>query len=158
MKQKQRGKEQGHREECRKQWSEDLKLKYVDFLSGKQGHSSLFFVFGNFAKWPRTSPSKVVISVRSDILWLWLFDVLREDFQRLTPNHEEADKRIILSSTPGMLLSAATFRVTDVFCRDTDVLVLLLANTKHLWTKTFRCFLELLEKKSRCRGRRGHHC
>lgn len=60
-----------------------MKLKYVDFLRGKQGHPNLFFVFGNFAKYPRTSPSKVVISVGSDILRVWSFDMLREDFRDL---------------------------------------------------------------------------
>ena len=65
----------------------------------------------------------------SDILKVWSSDKSREDFEGLASNHEEADTRIILHARDATVRG---YSQVNVLCRDTDVLVLLLAHRENL--------------------------
>ena len=89
------------------------------FLCSKMSESYIayprreLFVFGGF----------------SDILKVWSSNKSREDFEGLASNHKEADTRIILHARDATVRG---YTQVNVLCRDTDVLVLLLAHRENL--------------------------
>ena len=67
----------------------------------------------------------------NDIRKVWSSDLSRQDFQGLSSDHEEADTRIVLHARDATVRG---YRQVNVLCRDTDVLVLLLAHRQDLCT------------------------
>ena len=64
-----------------------------------------------------------------EILKVWSSDASRESLQELSSDHEEADTRIVLHARDAAVRG---YRQVNVLCRDTDVLVLLLAHRQDL--------------------------
>ena len=64
-----------------------------------------------------------------DILEVWSSCETRNDFSGLASNHEEADTRIVLHARDA---TANGYEQVNVICRDTDVLILLLAHRELL--------------------------
>lgn len=64
-----------------------------------------------------------------EILKVWSSDASRESLQELSSDHEEADTRFVLHARDAAVRG---YRQVNVLCRDTDVLVLLLAQGKDL--------------------------
>ena len=65
----------------------------------------------------------------NDILKVWSSDMSREDLRGLASNHEEADTRIVLHARDATVRG---YSQVNVLCRDTDVLILLLAHREDL--------------------------
>ena len=65
----------------------------------------------------------------NEILKVWSSNTSREDLQELSSDHEEADTRIVLHAKHA---AAVGYKQVNVLCRDTDVLVLLLAHREDL--------------------------
>ena len=65
----------------------------------------------------------------NDIQRVWSSDLSRDDFLGLASTHEEADTRIVLHAKDA---AHRGYRQVNVLCRDTDVLVLLLAHKEEL--------------------------
>lgn len=98
---------------------EDNKASLAHFLSTKMLES--------YIAHPRR---ELVVSVGfSNILKVWSSDNSREDLEELASNHEEADTRIILHARYATVRS---YTQVNVLCRDTDILVLLLAHKENL--------------------------
>ena len=64
-----------------------------------------------------------------EILNVWSSDASRESLQELSSDHEEADTRIVLHARDAAVRG---YHEVNVLCRDTDVLVLLLAHRQDL--------------------------
>ena len=64
-----------------------------------------------------------------EILNVWSSDASRESLQELSSGHEEADTRIVLHARDAAVRG---YHQVNVLCRDTDVLVLLLAHRQDL--------------------------
>ena len=64
-----------------------------------------------------------------ETLKVWSSDTSRQDVRELTSDHEEADTRIVLHARDA---AARGYKQVNILCRDTDVLVLLLAHREHL--------------------------
>ncbi|XP_044174163.1 uncharacterized protein LOC122957784 [Acropora millepora] len=64
-----------------------------------------------------------------EILKVWSSDASRESLQELSLDHEEADTRIVLHARDAAVRG---YRQVNVLCRDTNVLVLLLAHRQDL--------------------------
>ena len=64
-----------------------------------------------------------------EILKLWSSDASRESLQELSSDHEEADTRIVLHARDAAVRG---YHQVNVLCRDTNVLVLLLAHRQDL--------------------------
>ena len=64
-----------------------------------------------------------------EILNVWSSDASRESRQELSSDHEEADTRIVLHARDAAVRG---YHQVNVLCRDTDVLVLLLAHRQDL--------------------------
>ncbi|XP_066016091.1 uncharacterized protein, partial [Pocillopora verrucosa] len=62
-------------------------------------------------------------------LKVWSSDTSRQDVRELASDHEEADTRIVLHARDA---AARRYKQVNILCRDTDVLVLLLAHREHL--------------------------
>ena len=98
---------------------EDSKASLAHFLCTKMSES--------YIAYPRRE--LIVSGGFSDILKVWSSDKSREDFEGLASNHEEADTRIILHARDATVKG---YSQVNVLCRDTDVLVLLLAHRENL--------------------------
>ena len=59
-----------------------------------------------------------------DTLKVWSSDTSRQDIRKLASDQEEADTRIVLHARD---VAARGYKQVNILCRDTDVLVLLLA-------------------------------
>ena len=70
-----------------------------------------------------------------DTLKVWSSDTSRQDIRELASDHEKADTRIVLRARDA---AARGYKQVNILCRDTDVLVLLLAYQEQLcpeiWT------------------------
>ena len=64
-----------------------------------------------------------------DTLKVWSSDTSRQDIRELASDHEEADTRIVLHARDA---AARGYKQVNILCRDTDVLVLLLAHREQL--------------------------
>ncbi|CAH3140279.1 unnamed protein product [Porites evermanni] len=64
-----------------------------------------------------------------DTLRVWSSDTSRQDIRQLASDHEEADTRIVLHARDA---AARGYKQVNILCRDTDVLVLLLAHRERL--------------------------
>ena len=64
-----------------------------------------------------------------ETLKVWSSDTSRKDVRELALDHEEADTRIVLHARD---TAARGYKQVNILCRDTDVLVLLLAHREHL--------------------------
>ena len=64
-----------------------------------------------------------------ETLKVWSSDTSRQDVRELASDHEEADTRIVLHARD---TAARGYKQVNILCRDTDVLVLLLAHREHL--------------------------
>ena len=64
-----------------------------------------------------------------ETLKVWSSDTSRQDVRELASDHEEADTRIVLHARDA---AAREYKQVNILCRDTDVLVLLLAHREHL--------------------------
>ena len=64
-----------------------------------------------------------------DTLKVWSSDTSRQDIRELASDHEEADTRIVLHARD---VAARGYKQVNILCRDTDVLVLLLAHREQL--------------------------
>ena len=60
-----------------------------------------------------------------DTLKVWSSDTSRQDIRELASDQEEADTRIVLHAKD---VAARGYKQVNILCRDTDVLVLLLAH------------------------------
>ena len=64
-----------------------------------------------------------------DTLKVWSSDTSRQDIRELASDHEEEDSRIVLHARDA---AARGYKQVNILCRDTDVLVLLLAHREQL--------------------------
>ena len=64
-----------------------------------------------------------------DTLKVWSSDTSRQDVRELASDHEEADTRIVLHARDA---AARGYKQVNILCRDTGVLVLLLAHREQL--------------------------
>ena len=60
---------------------------------------------------------------------MWSSDTSRQDIRELASDHEEVDTRIVLHVRD---IAARGYKQVNILCRDTDVLVLLLAHREQL--------------------------
>ena len=67
-----------------------------------------------------------------DTLKVWSSDTSRQDIRELASDQEEADTRIVLHARDA---AARGYNQVNILCRDTDVLVLLLAHREQLCQK-----------------------
>ena len=98
---------------------EDNKASLAHFLSTEMSQSYI----------PHPRRELVVSGGFNEMLKVWSSDNSREDLEELASNHEEADTRIILHARNATLRG---YSQVNVLCRDTDVLVLLLAQRQDL--------------------------
>ena len=94
---------------------EDNKASLAHFLSTEMSQSYI----------PHPRRELVVSGGFNDMLKVWSSDNSREDLEGLASNHEEAYTRIILHARNATVRG---YSQVNVLCRDTDVLVLLLAH------------------------------
>lgn len=98
---------------------EENKASLADFLSTEMSQ--------RYGTHPRRE--LVVSGGFKEILKVWSSNASREDLQELSSNHEEADTRIVLHAKDA---TAKGYKQVNVLCRDTDVLVLLVAHKQDL--------------------------
>ena len=101
-------------------------------LSLKENKASLaHFLSTEMSQSYGTHPGRELVVSRGfrEILNVWSSSASRESLQELFSDHEEADTRIVLHARDAAVRS---YHQVNVLCRDTDVLVLLLAHRQDL--------------------------
>ena len=112
---------------------EDNKASLAHFLSSEMSQS-----------YNAHSRREIVLSGGfSDILKVWSSDMSRDDFEGLASNHEEAYTIIVLHA---MDATVRGYSQVNVFCRDTDVFVLLLAHKGTSLSRHMDVFWNLSKK------------
>ena len=101
-------------------------------LSLKENKASLaHFLSTEMSQRYGTHPQRelVVSGGFREIVNVWSSDASRESLQELSSDHEEADTRIVLHARDAAVRG---YHQVNVLCRDTDVLVLVLAHRQDL--------------------------